>query len=132
MSDYVTMLEDLNKAKWNFITLAIAILSYVYLSNLSDKFIGKFGKKVQLSNLFVEGYLSSTMQILGLIFITIVLFCITIFIAWQLLSITSIVQMIISVVFICLTFSLGAVPFFGTLLLLIIVGALLVFLANES
>ncbi|AVO03423.1 hypothetical protein A9958_13390 (plasmid) [Staphylococcus simulans] len=126
------MLEDLNKAKWNFITLAIAILSYVYLSNLSDKFIGKFGKKVQLSNLFVEGYLSSTMQILGLIFITIVLFCITIFIAWQLLSITSIVQMIISVVFICLTFSLGAVPFFGTLLLLIIVGALLVFLANES
>ncbi|MDT3895175.1 hypothetical protein RPN58_10705 [Staphylococcus arlettae] len=132
MSDYVTMLEDLNKAKWNFITLAIAILSYVYLSNLSDKFIGKFGKKVQLSNLFVEGYLSSTMQILGLIFITIVLFCITIFIAWQLLSITSIVQMIISVVFICLTFSLGAVPFFGTLLLLIIVSALLVFLANES
>ncbi|EJY96520.1 hypothetical protein [Staphylococcus arlettae] len=126
------MLEDLNKAKWNFITLAIAILSYVYLSNLSDKFIGKFGKKVQLSNLFVEGYLSSTMQILGLIFITIVLFCITIFIAWQLLSITSIVQMIISVVFICLTFSLGAVPFFGTLLLLIIVSALLVFLANES
>ena len=132
MSDYVTMLEDLNKAKWNFITLAIAILSYVYLSNLSDKFIGKFGKKVQLSNLFVEGYLSSTMQILGLIFITIVLFCITIFIAWQLLSITSIVQMIISLVFICLTFSLGAVPFFGTLLLLIIVSALLVFLANES
>lgn len=72
------------------------------------------------------------MQILGLIFITIVLFCITIFIAWQLLSITSVVQMIISVVFIFLTFSLGVVPFFGTLLLLIIVGALLVFLANES
>lgn len=128
----MSIFEDLNKAKWNFITLSISIFSYFYLSHISDEFVERFGSKVHISNLFLDGYLSSTMQILGLIFITIVLFCITIFIAWQLLSITSVVQIIISVVFICLTFSLGAVPFFGTLLLLIIVGALLVFLANES
>ncbi|UEX89910.1 hypothetical protein [Staphylococcus ratti] len=125
------ILEDLSKAKWNFITLAISIFSYLYLSNISDKFVARFGSKVHVSNLLVDGYISSTMQVLALLFTTIVLFCLTIFIAWRLLSITSIIQMIVSIIFICLTFSLGAVPFFGTFLLLIIVGVLVIFLANN-
>ena len=126
------VLEDLNRAKWNFITLTISILSYLYLSNISDEFVARFGSEVHFSNLFLEGYLSSTIQVLGLIFVTITLFCITIYIAWRLMSITSIIQIIIAVIFICLTFSLGAVPFFGTLCLLIIVGVLLMFLINSE
>lgn len=125
------ILEDLSTAKWNFITLAFSIFSYFKLSSSSDAFVKKFGDTVHVSNLFVKGYLGATFEILALILITIALFCVTIFIAWHCLSITSIIQTIISICFIYLTFCLGAVPFFGTLLLLIIIAVLLMFLANN-
>lgn len=126
------MLDDINKAKYNFITLIISIVSFITLKKTSDSFVKQFGDQVKISNLFVDGYLSSFMQIIGLIFITIVLFCITIFIGWKLLSFTSGIQMIISVIFIFCTFNISLVPFLGTLFLLIIITVILMFLANDS
>lgn len=126
------MLDDINKAKYNFITLIISIVSFITLKKTSDSFVKQFGDQVKISNLFVDGYLSSFMQIIGLIFITIALFCITIFIGWKLLSFTSGIQMIISVIFIFCTFNISLVPFLGTLFLLIIITVILMFLANDS
>lgn len=125
------MLEDIKKAKWNFITLVLSIISFTILKKTSDNFVIEFGKKVKISNLLRDGYLSSTMQILGLIFTTIVLLAITLFLCFKFRSVTSIFQGIIAIILIISTLSISIVPYLGTLILLVIIVALIFFIAND-
>ncbi|MCG2283952.1 hypothetical protein ACUXPZ_000994 [Staphylococcus epidermidis] len=125
------MLEDIKKAKWNFITLVLSIISFIILKKTSDNFVIEFGKKVKISNLLRDGYLSSTMQILGLIFTTIVLLAITLFLCFKFRSVTSIFQGIIAIILIISTLSISIVPYLGTLILLVIIVALIFFIAND-
>ncbi|MGX0401534.1 hypothetical protein [Staphylococcus pasteuri] len=125
------MLEDIKKAKWNFITLVLSIISFTILKKTSDNFVIEFGKKVKISNLLRDGYLSSTMQILGLIFTTIVLLAITLFLCFKFRSVTSIFQGIIAIILIISTLSISIVPYLGTLILLVSIVALIFFIAND-
>lgn len=125
------MLKDIKKAKWNFITLVLSIISFIILKKTSDNFVIEFGKKVKISNLLRDGYLSSTMQILGLIFTTIVLLAITLFLCFKFRSVTSIFQGIIAIILIISTLSISIVPYLGTLILLVIIVALIFFIAND-
>ncbi|MFD8017015.1 hypothetical protein ACFV1P_04215 [Staphylococcus warneri] len=125
------MLEDIKKAKWNFITLVLSIISFIILKKTSDNFVIEFGKKVKISNLLIDGYLSSTMQILGLIFTTIVLLAITLFLCFKFRSVTSFFQGIIAIILIISTLSISIVPYLGTLILLVIIVALIFFIAND-
>lgn len=125
------MLEDIKKAKWNFITLVLSIISFTILKKTSDNFVIEFGKKVKISNLLIDGYLSSTMQILGLIFTTIVLLAITLFLCFKFRSVTSIFQGIIAIILIISTLSISIVPYLGTLILLVSIVALIFFIAND-
>ena len=127
----IIMLEDIKKAKWNFITLVLSIISFIILKKTSDNFVIEFGKKVKISNLLRDGYLSSTMQILGLIFTTIVLLAITLFLCFKFRSVTSIFQGIIAIILIISTLSISIVPYLGTLILLVIIVALIFFIAND-
>ncbi|PTJ86612.1 hypothetical protein, partial [Staphylococcus simulans] len=88
------MLEDIKKAKWNFITLVLSIILFIILKKHQITLLLSL-KKVKISNLLRDGYLSSTMQILGLIFTTIVLLAITLFLCFKFRSVTSIFQGII-------------------------------------
>ncbi|MGT9231122.1 hypothetical protein ACVV5W_13040, partial [Enterococcus faecalis] len=123
--------EDIKKAKWNFITLVLSIISFIILKKTSDNFVIEFGKKVKISNLLRDGYLSSTMQILGLIFTTIVLLAITFFLCFKFRSVTSFFQGIIAIILIISTLSISIVPYLGTLILLVIIVALIFFIAND-
>ncbi|MCG1980505.1 hypothetical protein K4U80_04140 [Staphylococcus epidermidis] len=125
------MLEDIKTAKWNFIPFVLSIISFIILKKTSDNFIIKFGDTVKISNLFTEGYLSSTMQVLGLIFSTIVLLVITMFMCFKFFSITSLIQGVIAFILVIWTFNISIVPFLGTLVLIIIVGGLIFFIAND-
>ena len=127
----IIMLKDIKKAKWNFITLVLSIISFIILKKTSDNFVIEFGKKVKISNLLRDGYLSSTMQILGLIFTTIVLLAITLFLCFKFRSVTSIFQGIIAIILIISTLSISIVPYLGTLILLVIIVALIFFIAND-
>ncbi|MCD8920858.1 hypothetical protein [Staphylococcus gallinarum] len=126
------MLDDISRAKWNFITLFLSIVSFIILKKTSNNFVIEFGDKVKISNLFLDGYLSSTMQILGLIFTTIVLLIITIIIGIKLHSITSYIQSIVAFFLVIFTFSISLVPFIGTAILIIIIGGLIIFIANDN
>lgn len=127
----IIVLEDIKKAKWNFITLVLSIISFIILKKTSDNFVIEFGKKVKISNLLIDGYLSSTMQILGLIFTTIVLLAITLFLCFKFRSVTSFFQGIIAIILIISTLSISIVPYLGTLILLVIIVALIFFIAND-
>lgn len=126
------MLDDISRAKWNFITLFLSIVSFIILKKTSNNFVIEFGDKVKISNLFLDGYLSSTMQILGLIFTTIVLLIITIIIGIKLHSITSYIQSIVAFFLVAFTFSISLVPYIGTAVLIIIIGGLIIFIANDN
>ncbi|MGW7810133.1 hypothetical protein ACWEU9_09900 [Staphylococcus xylosus] len=126
------MLDDISRAKWNFITLFLSIVSLIILKKTSNNFVIEFGDKVKISNLFLDGYLSSTMQILGLIFTTIVLLIITIIIGIKLHSITSYIQSIVAFFLVIFTFSISLVPYIGTAVLIIIIGGLIIFIANDN
>ncbi|MDW4260399.1 hypothetical protein QI238_07420 [Staphylococcus saprophyticus] len=73
------ILEDIKKSAWNFITLIISVFLFFTLKSTADSFVSQYGAKVKVNNLFIDGYLSGTLSILGLIFITLVLLCATIF-----------------------------------------------------
>lgn len=73
------ILEDIKKSAWNFITLIISVFLFFTLKSTADSFVSQYGAKVKVKNLFVDGNLSGTLSILGLIFITLVLLCATIF-----------------------------------------------------
>lgn len=128
----IIMLDDISRAKWNFITLFLSIVSLIILKKTSNNFVIEFGDKVKISNLFLDGYLSSTMQILGLIFTTIVLLIITIIIGIKLHSITSYIQSIVAFFLVIFTFSISLVPYIGTAVLIIIIGGLIIFIANDN
>lgn len=127
----IIMFEDIKKAKWNFITLVLSIISFIILKKTSDNFVFEFGKKVKISNLLRDGYLSSTMQILGLIFTTIVLLAITLFLCFKFRSVTSFFQGLIAIILIISTLSISIVPYLGTIILLVIIVALIFFIAND-
>ncbi|MSU30881.1 hypothetical protein FYJ81_12045 [Staphylococcus sp. McC-251-APC-3A2] len=129
------ILEDIKKSAWNFITLIISIFLFFTLKSTADSFVSQYGAKVKVKNLFVDGYLSGTLSILGLIFITLVLLCATIFFSYLILkgdfSLTAIFQILISIGFIIATLSLSSVPFIGTLIMLIIITIFIYFIINE-
>ncbi|MGC7639456.1 hypothetical protein ACP2XT_04300 [Staphylococcus epidermidis] len=125
------MLDDIKIAKWNFIPFVLSIISFIILKKTSDNFIIKFDDTVKISNLLIDGYLSSTMQVLGLIFSTIVLLVITMFMCYKFFSITSLIQGFIAFILVIWTFNISIVPFLGTLVLIIIVGGLIFFIAND-
>lgn len=129
------ILEDIKKSAWNFITLIISVFLFFTLKSTVDSFISQYGAKVKVKNLFVDGYLSGTLSILGLIFITLVLLCATIFFSYLILkgdfSLTAIFQILISIGFIIATLSLSSVPFIGTLIMLIIITIFIYFIINE-
>ncbi|MDT3986390.1 hypothetical protein, partial [Staphylococcus saprophyticus] len=128
-------LEDIKKSAWNFITLIISVFLFFTLKSTVDSFVSQYGAKVKVKNLFVDGYLSGTLSILGLIFITLVLLCATIFFSYLILkgdfSLTAIFQILISIGFIIATLSLSSVPFIGTLIMLIIITIFIYFIINE-
>lgn len=126
------ILDDLSKAAWNFITLILSIFLFFYLKHSANSFVSHYGSDVKIRNLIIHGYLNDTMKILGLMALTIILFGITIFIAFKLASITSLIQIIVSIIFIIWTLSISALPFIGTLLLTIVVGFAIVFLINNT
>ncbi|PTJ21859.1 hypothetical protein BU035_13405 [Staphylococcus simulans] len=126
----IIMLEDIKKAKWNFITLVLSIILFIILKKHQITLLLSL-KKVKISNLLRDGYLSSTMQILGLIFTTIVLLAITLFLCFKFRSVTSIFQGIIAIILIISTLSISIVPYLGTLILLVIIVALIFFIAND-
>ncbi|PTK14057.1 hypothetical protein BUZ78_12420 [Staphylococcus saprophyticus] len=105
------------------------------MKSTADSFVSQYGAKVKIKNLFVDGYLSGTLSILGLIFITLVLLCATIFFSYLILkgdfSLTAIFQILISIGFIIATLSLSSVPFIGTLIMLIIITIFIYFIINE-
>lgn len=80
------ILEDIKKSAWNFITLIISVFLFFTLKSTADSFVSQYGAKVKIKNLFVDGYLSGTLSILGLIFITLVLLCATIFFSYLILK----------------------------------------------
>ncbi|MFK3830908.1 hypothetical protein [Staphylococcus saprophyticus] len=129
------ILEDIKKSAWNFITLIISVFLFFTLKSTADSFVSQYGAKVKFKNLFVDGYLSGTLSILGLIFITLVLLCATIFFSYLILkgdfSLTPIFQILISIGFIIATLSLSSVPFIGTLIMLIIITIFIYFIINE-
>ncbi|KIJ87312.1 MULTISPECIES: hypothetical protein [Staphylococcus] len=129
------ILEDIKKSAWNFITLIISVFLFFTLKSTVDSFVSQYGAKVKVKNLFVDGYLSGTLSILGLIFITLVLLCATIFFSYLILkgdfSLTAIFQILISIGFIIATLSLSSVPFIGTLIMLIIITIFIYFIINE-
>lgn len=129
------ILEDIKKSAWNFITLIISVFLFFTLKSTVDSFVSQYGAKVKVKNLFVDGYLSGTLSILGLIFITLVLLCATIFFSYLILkgdfSLTAIFQILISIGFIIATLSLSSVPFIGTLIMLIIISIFIYFIINE-
>lgn len=129
------ILEDIKKSAWNFITLIISVFLFFTLKSTVDSFVSQYGAKVKVKNLFVDGYLSGTLSILGLIFITLVLLCATIFFSYLILkgdfSLTAIFQILISIGFIIATLSLSSVPFIGTLSMLIIITIFIYFIINE-
>lgn len=129
------ILEDIKKSAWNFITLIISVFLFFTLKSTVDSFVSQYGAKVKVKNLFVDGYLSGTLSILGLIFITLVLLCATIFFSYLILkgdfSHTAIFQILISIGFIIATLSLSSVPFIGTLIMLIIITIFIYFIINE-
>ena len=129
------ILEDIKKSAWNFITLIISVFLFFTLKSTVDSFVSQYGAKVKVKNLFVDGYLSGTLSILGLIFITLVLLCATIFFSYLILkgdfSLFFIFQILISIGFIIATLSLSSVPFIGTLIMLIIITIFIYFLINE-
>ena len=129
------ILEDIKKSAWNFITLIISVFLFFTLKSTVDSFVSQYGAKVKVKNLFVDGYLSGTLSILGLIFITLVLLCATIFFSYLILkgdfSLTAIFQILISIGFIIATLSLSSVPFIGTLIILIIITIFIYFIINE-
>lgn len=126
-----------NKSAWlNFVTLAIGLCSYYYFKHLSSLFISKYGKKVSLNNIFKEGYLNDTMQILGLIFMTIFLLSLTIFISILSLKICisfiSIGQIIISIVYIIRIIILSQIPYLGTLVIMLAIGGIIILIVNDN
>ncbi|WP_394856749.1 hypothetical protein [Staphylococcus saprophyticus] len=129
------ILEDIKKSAWNFITLIISVFLFFTLKSTADSLVSQYGAKVKVKNLFVDGYLSGTLSILGLIFITLVLLCATIFFSYLILkgdfSLTAIFQILISIGFIIATLSLSSVPFIGTLIMLIIITIFIYFIINE-
>ena len=129
------ILEDIKKSAWNFITLIISVFLFFTLKSTVDSFVSQYGAKVKVKNLFVDGYLSGTLSILGLIFITLVLLCATIFFSYLILkgdfSLTAIFQILISIGFIIATLSLSSVPCIGTLIMLIIITIFIYFIINE-
>lgn len=129
------ILEDIKKSAWNIITLIISVFLFFTLKSTADSFVSQYSAKVKIKNLFVDGYLSGTLSILGLIFITLVLLCATIFFSYLILkgdfSLTAIFQILISIGFIIATLSLSSVPFIGTLIMLIIITIFIYFIINE-
>lgn len=129
------ILEDIKKSAWNFITLIISAFLFFTLKSTADSFVSQYGAKVKVKNWFIDGYLSGTLSILVLIFITLVFLSATIFFSYLILkgafSLTAIFQMLISIVFIIATLSLSSVPFIGTLIMLIIITILIYFIVNH-
>lgn len=77
------ILEDIKKSAWNFITLIISVFLFFTLKSTADSFVSQYGAKVKVKSLFVDDYLSGTLSILGLIFITLVLLCATFFLIFD-------------------------------------------------
>lgn len=124
--------EDIKKVKWNFITLILGLFSFFFLKSIVSDFVETYGSKVNVKNLFVEGYLGGTGLIIFCILITTLLLALTTFIAFKSgTSFTGGLQILISIVFIVWALSLGWIPFFGTLLMLGLIAGFLFLIANE-
>ncbi|RTX74377.1 hypothetical protein CD117_02935 [Mammaliicoccus sciuri] len=125
------IVEDFSIAAWNFITLIISITLFFFLKHSANSFVSQYGSDVNVRNLFKQGYVSDTATILSLTLITIIFFVLTIFIALRMLSITALIQIVVSLIFIFLTFSISVLPFLGTLLLIIVGGLGVFFVLNN-
>ncbi|WP_239727983.1 MULTISPECIES: hypothetical protein [unclassified Mammaliicoccus] len=126
------IIEDISRSVWNFITLALSIAFYFYLKHSANTFVSLHGSGVRARNLINQEYMTDTGRILALMFLTIVLFAITIFIAFKSASFTGLFQILVSLWFIYLTFRISALPFLGTALLTIVIGGALVYIITHT
>lgn len=124
--------EDINRAKWNFLTLAFSIISFFILKAFSDDFISAYGKEVSFKQIMLEGYLNSTYQVVGLFILTLLSFIATIYLATKVLSITALLQIIISVVFIFISFNIVSLPYLGTMLIVLVLAGLIILAINNK
>ncbi|WP_323708393.1 hypothetical protein P3U10_04595 [Mammaliicoccus sciuri] len=124
--------EDMNRAKWNFLTLALSILSFLILKAFSDEFISAYGKNVSIRQIVIEGYLGGTLQVVGLFILTLLLFISTIYLATKVPSITALLQIIVSVIFIFVSFNIVSLPFLKTLFILIVLAGIFLLVINKK
>lgn len=124
--------EDIEKVKWNFITLILGLFSFFFLKSIVSDFVDTYGDKVRFKNIFVEGYLGGTGFIILCIILTILLLSLTAFFAFKSgPSLTGTLQIITAVVFIIWSLCLGWVPFFGTILMLGLISIFIYLAAND-
>ncbi|WP_239763013.1 hypothetical protein [Mammaliicoccus sp. I-M35] len=126
------ILEDISRSVWNFITLAISIALYFYLKHSANNFVSLHGSGVRARNLINQEYMADTGRIIVLMILTIILFALTIFIAFKNPSFTALFQILLSLWFIYLTFRISALPFLGTALLTVVIGGTLVYLITHT
>lgn len=124
--------EDINRVKWNFLTLALSILSFLILKAFSDEFISAYGKDVSIRHIVIEGYLDGTLQVVGLFILTLLLFISTIYLATKNPSITALLQIIVSVIFIFISFNIVSLPFLKTLFILIVLALIFFLVINKK
>lgn len=110
----------------------MGIIAFFFLKSNINEFVKSYGDKVRLKNLFVDGYLGGTGYILLCILITLVLLILTIVFAYISNGfLSSGIQIIIAIIFIIWTLCLGGIPFFGTLLMLIVITIVLMVAFND-
>ncbi|MFH4918421.1 MULTISPECIES: hypothetical protein [Staphylococcus] len=126
------ILEDIDKVKWNFITLVIGIISFINLNIQASEFVNQYGNQIHVKNLFVDGYTTGTLKIIGLMLLTVAIFALTIYLAYLMgSSFFGFLQIIISLVLIIWSLVLAWAPFIGTLIIIMIIGGLFYLIAND-
>ncbi|WP_436894588.1 hypothetical protein [Staphylococcus pseudoxylosus] len=118
--------------KWNFITFALGIISFINLIIQAGNFVDQYGNKVHVKNLLVDGYTAETIKIIGLMLLTVAIFALTIYIAYLTgSSLFGTIQILISLILIIWSLVLAWAPFIGTLILIMIIGGIFFLAAND-
>lgn len=126
------ILEDLDRVKWNFITFALGIISFINLIIQAGNFVDQYGNKVHVKNLLVDGYTAETIKIIGLMLLTVAIFALTIYIAYLTgSSLFGTIQILILLILIIWSLVLAWAPFIGTLILIMIIGGIFFLAAND-
>jgi hypothetical protein len=126
------VLEDLDRVKWNFVTFALGLISFINLNFKANDFIEKYGNDVHIKNLIVEVYNTGKLKIIGLMLLTIAIFALTIFIAYTIgSSLFGLLQIVASFFLIIWALVLAWAPFIGTLIIMMIIGGIIILAAND-